>query len=80
MELERQENILIIGHQAVLRAILAYFLDKTHQELPYVRIPLHTIFQLTPKAYGCDIRLFPLSIAAVDTHRPEPLEEQSKKV
>lgn len=29
MELERQENILVICHQAVMRCLLAYFLDKT---------------------------------------------------
>lgn len=29
MELERQENILVICHQAVMRCFLAYFLDKT---------------------------------------------------
>lgn len=28
MELERQENVLVIGHQAVMRCLLAYFLDK----------------------------------------------------
>lgn len=29
MELERQKNVLVVGHQAVLRCLLAYFLDKT---------------------------------------------------
>ncbi len=29
MELERQENVLVICHQAVMRCFLAYFLDKT---------------------------------------------------
>lgn len=29
MELERQENILVICHQAVMRCLLAYFLDKS---------------------------------------------------
>lgn len=29
MELERQENILVVCHQAVMRCLLAYFLDKT---------------------------------------------------
>lgn len=29
MELERQENLLVVGHQAILRCVLAYFLDKT---------------------------------------------------
>lgn len=28
MELERQGNILVISHQAVMRCLLAYFLDK----------------------------------------------------
>lgn len=29
MELERQENVLVICHQAVMRCFLAYFLDKS---------------------------------------------------
>jgi broad specificity phosphatase PhoE len=29
MELERQESVLVVCHQAVMRCILAYFLDKT---------------------------------------------------
>lgn len=29
MELERQKNVLVICHQAVMRCLLAYFLDKT---------------------------------------------------
>lgn len=29
MELERRENVLVICHQAVLRCLLAYFLDKS---------------------------------------------------
>jgi hypothetical protein len=32
MELERQENVLVVGHQAVLRCLLAYFLDKSSGE------------------------------------------------
>ncbi|KAG6873959.1 hypothetical protein C0995_008998 [Termitomyces sp. Mi166 len=57
MELERQENILIIGHQA---------------DLPYIKIPLHTVIKLTPRAYGCDEERYALPIGAVDTHRPKP--------
>jgi len=33
MELERQENVIVIGHQAVLRCLLAYFLDKPSGKL-----------------------------------------------
>ncbi|ROL23475.1 6-phosphofructo-2-kinase/fructose-2,6-bisphosphatase [Anabarilius grahami] len=32
MELERQENVLVICHQAVMRCLLAYFLDKSAEE------------------------------------------------
>jgi len=38
--------------QAVMRCIMAYFLDKTSEELPYIKVPLHTIMKLTPVAYG----------------------------
>ncbi|CAM9125960.1 unnamed protein product, partial [Bubo scandiacus] len=48
----RQGNVLVISHQAVMRCLLAYFLDKSADELPYLRCPLHTILKLTPVAYG----------------------------
>lgn len=73
MELERQENILIIGHQAIIRSLYAYFHALSQEDLPYIKIPLHTVIQLTPKAYGCDEKRFQLPIEAVDTHRPKPL-------
>ncbi|CAD6588735.1 MAG: Fructose-2,6-bisphosphatase [Tremellales sp. Tagirdzhanova-0007] len=72
MELERQENILIIGHQAILRCLYAYFLALPQEELPYIKIPLHTLIKITPLAYGCNEERYPLPIAAVDTHRPKP--------
>ncbi|KZT03445.1 bifunctional 6-phosphofructo-2-kinase/fructose-2,6-bisphosphate 2-phosphatase [Laetiporus sulphureus 93-53] len=72
MELERQENILIIGHQAILRCLYAYFHDFPQDDLPYIKIPLHTVIKLTPKAYGCDEERYTLPIEAVDTHRPKP--------
>ncbi|XP_061266247.1 6-phosphofructo-2-kinase/fructose-2,6-bisphosphatase 1 isoform X3 [Bos javanicus] len=34
MELERQENVLVICHQAVMRCLLAYFLDKSSGSVP----------------------------------------------
>lgn len=76
MELERQENILIIGHQAILRCIYAYFQSKTQEELPYIKVPLHTVIQLTPKAYGCDEVRYKLPIEAVDTYRPKGLASE----
>ncbi|RMC00031.1 hypothetical protein DUI87_23440 [Hirundo rustica rustica] len=53
MELERQENVLVICHQAVMRCLLAYFLDKPAEQLPYLKCPLHTVLKLTPVAYAC---------------------------
>ncbi|KAJ3032642.1 Fructose-2,6-bisphosphatase [Rhizophlyctis rosea] len=74
LELERHHepnhSILIIGHQAVLRAIYAYFLNLSNEELPYVDIPLHTVVRLTPKAYGCLEERFEVDVPAVDTWRP----------
>nr|CAH7725232.1 unnamed protein product [Callosobruchus chinensis]CAH7752339.1 unnamed protein product [Callosobruchus chinensis] len=74
MELERQGNVLVVSHQAVLRCLLAYFLDKSADELPYLKVPLHTIIKLTPVAYGCRVEHIPLGIDAVDTHRAKPKE------
>lgn len=72
MELERQGNVLVVTHQAVLRCILAYFLDKPANELPYLEVPLHTIIKLTPVAYGCKCEFIKIPVDAVSTHRSKP--------
>uniref|UniRef100_A0A3P8SB47 6-phosphofructo-2-kinase domain-containing protein n=1 Tax=Amphiprion percula TaxID=161767 RepID=A0A3P8SB47_AMPPE len=41
MDLEGQ-NVLVICHQAVMRFLLAYVLDKSAGELPYLKCPLHS--------------------------------------
>uniref|UniRef100_A0A7N6A4Y4 6-phosphofructo-2-kinase/fructose-2,6-bisphosphatase 2 n=1 Tax=Anabas testudineus TaxID=64144 RepID=A0A7N6A4Y4_ANATE len=73
MELERQGNVLVICHQAVMRCLLAYFLDKSAEDLPYMKCPLHTVLKLTPVAYGCKVEMFYLNVEAVNTHRDRPL-------
>lgn len=72
MDLERQDNVLIIGHQAILRCLYAYFMNHSFERLPYLKIPLHTVIQLTPGAYTCEEKRFKVDIEAVDTHRPKP--------
>ncbi|VDD92341.1 unnamed protein product [Enterobius vermicularis] len=62
MELERQTNVLVIAHQAVLRCILAYFQERPLDELPYIGMPLHVLIKLTPKAYGCETKFFHFNI------------------
>nr|XP_006823061.1 PREDICTED: 6-phosphofructo-2-kinase/fructose-2,6-bisphosphatase-like [Saccoglossus kowalevskii] len=72
MELERQKDVVVVCHQGVMRCLLAYFLDKGPNELPYLKCPLHTVLKLTPVAYGCRVESVSLNIDAVDTHRPKP--------
>ncbi|CAF0870983.1 unnamed protein product [Adineta steineri] len=72
MELERAENVLVVCHQAVARCILSYFLDTDAEDLPYTKVPLHTIIKLTPMAYGCTMECIPLPIEAANTHRERP--------
>uniref|UniRef100_A0A7N5ZX83 6-phosphofructo-2-kinase domain-containing protein n=1 Tax=Anabas testudineus TaxID=64144 RepID=A0A7N5ZX83_ANATE len=79
MELERQENVLVICHQAIMRCLLAYFLDKPADELPYLRCPLHTVLKLTPIAYGCKVESFYLNIEAVNTHRERPVNVNTNR-
>ncbi len=70
IELERQPSpVLIIGHQAVLRALYAYLMDKPPEECPRLSIPLHTVIELTPTAYGCNEVRIPLDPEGI---RDEP--------
>lgn len=46
--------LLIVSHQAVLRVLYAYLTDKDPDSCPEQLIPLHTVIELTPRAYGCD--------------------------
>jgi broad specificity phosphatase PhoE/predicted kinase len=61
VELERQRSpVLIIAHQAVLRALYGYLMGKPQDECPYLEIPLHTVIELSPTEYGYDEARFPL--------------------
>lgn len=40
----------------------AYFHHLPQDDLPYIKIPLHTVIKLTPKAYGCDEERYGLTI------------------
>jgi len=83
MELERSENILIVTHQAILRCIYAYFMNVPQERSPWMEVPLHTLIQLTPKAYSTLEKRFKADIPAVSTwrgkgtsakHQPSPAE------
>jgi 6-phosphofructo-2-kinase / fructose-2,6-biphosphatase 3 len=53
IEIERQtEDVLVIGHQAINRALYGYFLEKPSPEIPHLDMPLHTVVRLRPDGYG----------------------------
>eukprot|EP01006_Ploeotia_vitrea_P012664 TRINITY_DN33485_c0_g1_i1.p1 TRINITY_DN33485_c0_g1~~TRINITY_DN33485_c0_g1_i1.p1 ORF type:complete len:472 (-),score=26.35 TRINITY_DN33485_c0_g1_i1:155-1570(-) len=53
MELERvKKPILIVCHQAVLRCLYAYLLDKVPETCVRTAIPLHTVFQFEVQSDG----------------------------
>jgi len=55
LEMEREEGpLLIISHNAVLRALYGYLTGRAMEEVPHVPIPLHTLIELIPTAYGCN--------------------------
>lgn len=76
IQLERQEApVLVIAHQAVLRALYAYMMDRPPHECPSISIPLHTVIQLTPNAYGCEekrVRLAPILDEPYQSQPPAP--------
>jgi broad specificity phosphatase PhoE len=60
-EIERTRRpVLVIAHQAVLRALYSYFKGLAPEDCPHLSIPLHTVIQLSPHAYGCDEKRVPL--------------------
>jgi 6-phosphofructo-2-kinase / fructose-2,6-biphosphatase 3 len=57
VDLERQRNpVLVIAHQAIVRALYGYLTGLPQEECPFVPIPLHTLIELTPTAYGYEER------------------------
>jgi broad specificity phosphatase PhoE len=61
IELERKRRpVLVVAHQAVLRALYAYFMHVPPEQCTALPMPLHTIIELSPNAYGCDERRFEL--------------------
>jgi broad specificity phosphatase PhoE len=60
-EMERtREPVLIVAHQGILRILYAYFMGLDRNEAPYVNIPLNTVIELTPHAYGCHEKRYSL--------------------
>ena len=66
-------NLLVISHQATLRCLVNYLKAKSMEEMPYEKIPLHTLFKVTMSEDGVDvIEEVKMPVECVNTHRPKP--------
>ena len=46
IEMEECDNLVIVAHQAILRCVFGYLFRKPVEDIPYVKIPQHTIMQV----------------------------------
>jgi len=66
-------NLLIISHQATLRCIVNFLRKKPQEQLPYEKVPLHTLFKVTVNIDGSNmIEEIKLGVQCVDTYRAKP--------
>lgn len=71
-ELQQSNNVLVISHQAVLRCLIGFFLDKKPEEFPYMEVPLHTIIRISSKGFDYSLEFIKLPIECVNTTRTKP--------
>lgn len=61
IELERQRApVVVVSHQAVLRALYAYFADRPLSEIPHIEMPLHTIIEIQMGVTGVQEKRYKL--------------------
>eukprot|EP01029_Cantina_marsupialis_P007261 TRINITY_DN1800_c0_g2_i1.p1 TRINITY_DN1800_c0_g2~~TRINITY_DN1800_c0_g2_i1.p1 ORF type:complete len:498 (+),score=149.89 TRINITY_DN1800_c0_g2_i1:328-1821(+) len=71
--IRQQKPVLVVAHQSTLRVLLAYLSNKEPADCPHLSIPLHTVLEITPTAYGCDQKIFEL-MSPRSIHSPSPSE------
>jgi broad specificity phosphatase PhoE len=47
----QKKDILIVAHRAVNRCILSYFVPTEFRDVPYIDMPLDTVFKISPKNF-----------------------------
>ena len=53
VDIERSRRpVVVVAHQAVLRALYAYLVGESQEACPHLEMPLHTVIELVPHAYG----------------------------
>ncbi|WIA42087.1 hypothetical protein OEZ86_009363 [Tetradesmus obliquus] len=65
IEMERErEYIMVVGHQAILRAIFGYFMAIPLEKIPRLDIPLHTLIELQPRPDGTmEVSFLPVPVS-----------------
>lgn len=76
--INQEDEILVISHQATLRCLLGLLLGHDLEDVPYIKVPLHTVIEviLPPPASSpaseIDIIEHKLPVDCVNTHRIRP--------
>ncbi|GAB2241878.1 hypothetical protein Droror1_Dr00018653 [Drosera rotundifolia] len=61
IELEHQRApVVVVAHQAVLRALVCLFRDRPLKEIPYIEVPLHTIIEIQMGVTGVQEKRYKL--------------------
>lgn len=47
----QKRDVLIIAHRAINRCILSYFVPTEFRDIPYIDMPLDTVFKINPKNF-----------------------------
>jgi len=71
-KIQTEDNLLIISHQATLRCLLSLILGTQVEQLPYMRVPLHTVIELRLGGEEVEVINHRLDVDCVDTHRAKP--------
>ena len=75
MEQYQNLSFTLVGHQAVIRCLLAYYTETPEEDLPWLEVPLHTVIKLSPVAYGCKMEKIEFDVPKVSTHRTKPVKD-----
>lgn len=59
IELERMKvDAMVISHNVTMRTLLAYFTGIPPEQIPKIKVPLHSVYCLIPKPYGADLKRY----------------------
>ena len=63
LELERIDRpVLVISHQAITRVLLSFYKEIEPTKIPFLKVPLHTLIELTPHGYKLEFKEHKLSV------------------